>query len=141
MKHLIIIAIAILAVSASVWAEVWESDTMYMSGEFIVAPTTSMTRSEALNSHLRWGTPFDINAEYADDVVKRKRRELESRIAKLEAELRRVAALVYSAHRMDSYTDTGWPFGGHTWCEATVSFTQEQIDQCLGEVQVKEEKE
>ncbi len=69
--------------------------------------------------------------------------ELEARIAKLEAELQRVAAIVYTIH--GPYGPTDWVTGiSRNTCHVSIpnSLTQQGIDECLSQVTIeKEEKE
>ncbi len=64
----------------------------------------------------------------------------EARITKLEAELRRTAAILYTAHGGIEVTADGW--GLRPTCEMRIGqdFGQ-RIDECLANVTIEEEKE
>ena len=71
---------------------------------------------------------------------------LEARIAKLEAELRRTAALVYAIHGDGHWVDVVSPrgfVGESNWkplCNGTFFLSQPEIDECLANVTIEEGK-
>ncbi len=133
MKRIITAAIIVIALAVPVWAEVvFMPDDLY--GIYVEEdwPCEVCGKIGCITDHeeaWQFEEPAWVNPP-----------ELEARIAKLEAELQRVAAMVYTIH--GPYGPTDWVTGiSRNTCHVSVpnSLTQQGIDECLSQVTIEEE--
>ncbi len=115
MSRIITTAIIVIALAVPVWAQTWQEDKY---GNVI----TDAPDGNYINVSI---TPYDPITP------------LEARIAKLEAELQRVAALVYTIHGAIEWGPDGWKLFSTCEMQIPEAFDQ-RIDDCLSNVTIEE---